>query len=61
MRKHTLIIALIDFESLVVMSTYFDTREWLRYIAGQFTSGVMKAIKTAIDPNNIMNPGKIWY
>ncbi|WFF37896.1 FAD-binding protein [Moraxella nasibovis] len=28
---------------------------------GEQAIGVMKAIKHAIDPNNIMNPDKIWY
>ena len=34
-------------------------RKYMTYEHGEAV-GVMQAIKQALDPNNILNPGKIW-
>lgn len=36
-------------------------RDYMELEHGAGAIGVMKAIKAAIDPNNIMNPDKIWF
>lgn len=36
-------------------------RDYMQTEHGEVAIGVMKAIKQAIDPNNIMNPHKIWF
>jgi FAD/FMN-containing dehydrogenase len=34
-------------------------REQLRRYRGETETGIMKAVKAALDPQNIMNPGKV--